>query len=297
MSLQKLLKISKTSEYGNELVNKTHNKMDKLLVDSIVNYVKRKPEIFEHYNFTYKSQKYKLDHILYEIVDIIKYGKSYRSSQKIPKSTLFDHRNKLCAFGILKNTYRELLRIYINKSPTNKLEKRYTDTSFVVNKLGQEKIGYSGKHKRIGTKISLETISDGLPIKIKIDSGNIHDSQIYLSQLTDEYLISKTVIDKYKRYLIADPAYDTKNIKQAIIDDGCIPIIKYNKRGTVDKKIIQKNSFNDEQLAIYSSRLKIEHFNGLLKTCKRCQTRYDRTEKHFLDSIYFSCIERVLKLL
>ena len=58
-----------------------------------------------------------LNKILVPICGWVRYGKSYRSSKFIPKTTFNTSYQNFCKRGIMKNTYIELLNMYFKKGP------------------------------------------------------------------------------------------------------------------------------------------------------------------------------------
>ena len=68
--------------------------------------------------------------------------------------------------NIIKNTYIELLNLYIKKQPNKKLKYLYTDTTCIKNKYGSELVKYNGHKKMNCTKVSFITDSNGIPINV-----------------------------------------------------------------------------------------------------------------------------------
>lgn len=276
------------------VANKKYHEITDLLVKSIINFIKKNPKLYKYYNFTYKTQIYSLKVIIYGIIEIVKYGKCYRSSRTIPKSTLHDAYVRLCDRGIITNTYIQLLNKYIKKGPSNKLRYIYTDTTCIVNKYGSEKASYFPYKKRVVTKIAFECLSDGIPIKVMICNGNSNDSKIFKEQLKEPYLCDRRTLDIYKKYYIADSLYDGKENINALKKDNFIPLIKNNPKNTKNKALLKKKRMTRKQFEIYKRRFNIEVFNGLVKSYRRIQTRYDRKAYIFLNTVLFGCIDRIL---
>ena len=103
-------------------------------------------------------------------------------------------------------------------------------------------------------------------------------------------LIDETLLNKNKKYMLADSGYDTNDIKQILNDLNFTSIIANNKRR---KK--QRIIFNAKYKRIYSKRIKIEHTNELFKTNRRCNCRYDKNINTFEVSIYLSLVDLILK--
>lgn len=94
-----------------------------------------------------------------------------------------------------------------------------------------------------GTKISVITNSEGVPLNIECYKGNKHDSTIFMDQ------IKNIKLDKIKNsYFLADGAYDTKEIKNLLKNELHYKIlIKENKRNNKNKKEIYKNRLSIER--------------------------------------------------
>ena len=152
--------------------------------EAIKCYIKSKPKLIKHYNFNYKSQCHDLDLILDECIEKVKNGNAYRLSKRLPKSTLNFHYQNLHKRNILRGTYEELLKEYFKKGANRKLLYRYKDTTYIVNKNGKENVKYNGYKKRNGTKVSMETDSNGVVIHSTINDGNIHDAKIFINDTT-----------------------------------------------------------------------------------------------------------------
>lgn len=274
--------------------NKKYHEITYILIKSIINFIKRYPELYKYYNFTYVTQKYSLEDILDGVIEIVKYGKPYRSSKTIPKSTLHDAYVRLCDRGIITNTYIELLNKYIKKCPNKKFKYIFTDTTCVVNKYGSEKASYFPYKKRVVTKIAFECLSDGMPIKVMIANGSSNDSKIFKEQLNEPYLCDQSIVDQNKKYYIADSLYDGKENINALKENNFIPLIKNNPKNTKNKALLKKKRMTAKQFKIYKKRFNIEVFNGLVKSYRRIQTRYDRKAYIFLNTVLFGCIDRIL---
>ena len=58
--------------------------------------------------------------------------------------------------------------------------------------------------------------------------------------------------NKYKQYLLADSGYDSKKIHKTLIEKGYIPIIRPNRRRTINKSKLRKLTL--KQKRIYKHR-------------------------------------------
>ncbi|GIU72446.1 MAG: hypothetical protein KatS3mg003_1925 [Candidatus Nitrosocaldaceae archaeon] len=123
------------------------------------------------------------------------------------------------------------------------------------------KIGYSKKYGFYkGYKIHIIVDADTeLPIVMEVTPANIHDSKVF-----------KRLFVRVNGYSIieADSAYDSREIRDYIIDNNAIPLIDYNpRRGKKRKKISIKRytveHCNSRILDLLSSIYRVK---GLFKT-------------------------------
>ena len=269
-------------------------KKDKLSMSSaIIYYVKSKPHIYKHFDYTYQKQEIDLVNALPIIVNVIKYALPWRSIEHYYWNSIYKIYKRLLSFNVLKETYKELLIKYYKKTPAKKLKMRFTDTTSICNKYGSDLVDYNGHKKRNVTKLSLITDSNGIPLSYKIALGSTYDSTIFSEHINLEPLIDSQLDAKHRKYFLADSEYDTKQILERLRQMNYIPIIAYNKRNTKDCK--KMRYFNKVEKNIYKHRLKIEHMNGFIKTHRRVNVRYDRNIDTFEGSINLAFIDAILK--
>lgn len=264
---------------------------DEHIIKAIKNNIFNNAIVVKYFNFSYKSQKHKIEDILKEILISIKYAVPWRELKNIPYSTVYSSYKRLIKLNILKNTYIELLKIYLKKTPNNKLKYQYTDTTCISNKYGSKLVKYNGYKQKKCTKISLITDSFGIPINVNIDEGSKCDSKIFLDHFHNNYLIEKELNNKYKKYMLADGIYSVNNVKELLKDNDYVYIIPPNKKNT---KYIKIKKLNKKEIIIYSKRIKIEHTNNRLKMYRRLNCRYDRNIDTFYNSLWLSLINIII---
>ena len=264
------------------------HKLNKLLINSIKNRIKNS-ECYKYFNFTYHTQKYCLTDILTEIVFIMRTGLPWHFVTKIKYKTVYKSFRRLCNFNIFKNTYIELLNTYIKRKPNKKLSMQYMDSTCITNKYGSECVGRNKycKNKNI-TKISLITDSKGIPINVKINSGNNFDSEILCNQL-NSFLIDKNYLDNYNNYILGDKGYCSNKLRTLLRDNNYNPIIPHNKRNTKD--LSKLKTLSEKEKRILNNRVIIEHtFGKIKKISRRVDTRYDRLLSTYENFLYMSLI-------
>ena len=250
---------------------------DKHIISAIKNNITNNKNISKYFDFTYTSQKHKIESILIEILKIIKYGLPWRFIENMPYTTVYSSYKRLLHFGIFRNTYVDLLRLYLKKQPNKKLKYQYTDTTCISNKFGSQYVEYNGYKKKKCTKISFITDSYGVPINASIHNGKQNDGKILVSHYHD-MLIDKKLNDKNKKYMLADSIYDVNEVKNLLLHEKYEYIISPNRKNTKYKKILNLTA---KQKNIYAKRIKIEHTNSILKNYRRLNCRYDRNINTF----------------
>ena len=148
----------------------------------------------------------------------------------ISKSHIHNIFYKWTSYGVFKNAYDTFLKkykIYINN------EEAYIDTTTILNKYGYiNTTGYnsfeSKKHKC--NKLSIISSANGIPLGIKLGSGNIHDIKLLL-----ETLPKKT----FFKVLYADKSYNSIKLKTMLLITKKKKLIYQYKMNQKDKNTIE----------------------------------------------------------
>jgi hypothetical protein len=265
---------------------------DEHIIKAIKNNIYKNVKVKKYFNFTYKSQKHKIENILKEIIMVIKYAIPWREIKCVPYSTVYSSYKRLLYFNILKNTYIELLKKYFKKCPNKKLKYQYTDTTCVSNKYGSELVKYNGYKKMKCTKISLITDSNGISFNVHVANGTKCDSKVLLEHFYRGMLISKKLNNKNKKFILADGIYYVNNVKTLLFNNNYVYIIPPNKK---NKKYVKIEKLTKKEKKIYSKRIRIEHTNNTLKTFRRLDCRYDRNINTFYGSLWIALIGIIVK--
>lgn len=174
--------------------------------------------------------------------------------------------------NIFKDTWSIILHIY----QTFKLDfdDLFIDASHIKNVLGTESIGSNHYDRyRNGTKLSIITDDEGIPISIKLDKSSVHDIDMLIPTL-DNVDVSTTC------NLIGDKGYISDPIQKELYKNKCINLITQKK-----KNMKTKNTKNE--LAKLKKRVIIEHTFAWIKSYKRIRNRYDKKLQIFESFIYF----------
>lgn len=109
----------------------------------------------------------------------------------------------------------------------------------------------------------------GRPLRIILTGGEVHDSKTALALLED--------VDA--RAVIADKAYDSNEIRNAIAAEDMVAVIPSKRSRKV--RIPHDN-------ALYKARNRIERCFNKLKHFRHVATRFDRRAIYFLAFIHFA---------
>ena len=110
----------------------------------------------------------------------------------------------------------------------------------------------------------------GLPLVFEITEGQRHDIQ------PAKELLSKAA----SRCLLADKAYDSDDLRDALIAQGCLPVIPCNASRA------QRLPYDKE---LYKARSEIECTLNLLKQTRRFATRYEKTLRNYAAVVALGC--------
>jgi transposase len=117
-------------------------------------------------------------------------------------------------------------------------------------------------------------VVDGLgrPLAFALTGGQAHDATV-LPELLNHPVPPLAVC--------ADKAYDSQHVRQAIKDDGAMPVIPYRVNTRHPKPI-------DTQL--YRQRNIVERFFCRCKDMRRLSQRFDKLARNFLAAVYLFAI-------
>lgn len=112
----------------------------------------------------------------------------------------------------------------------------------------------------------------GRPLTFVLTGGEVHDGPILpglLNHPTPPLAIC------------ADKAYDSASNRQAIVDDGAVPVIPYRSNARQPKPYNKK---------IYRQRNQVERFFCRMKDIRRLAQRFDKLARNFLAAIHLFSI-------
>ena len=143
--------------------------------------------------------------------------------------------------------------------------------------------GYSGKHKKTGTKISTLVDFLGTPFNVVFASGNKHDLPLAIPTIVNNCLGKPKTI-------LADKGYDSDKFRAFLIEAGIHPNI--SPRDIKNRKT--QPSYNK---ALGKMRFKVERTNAWIKSFRRLHFRFDYTLISFQAFVYLAMIVICLRKL
>jgi len=122
-------------------------------------------------------------------------------------------------------------------------------------------------------------VVDGLgrPLDFVLTGGEVHDGPI-LPQLLNHPTPPLAIC--------ADKGYDSASNRQAIIDDGAVPVIPY-RSNTLKPKPYDKRLYRERNL--------VERFFCRLKDMRRIAQRFDKLARNFLAAVHLFSIRLWLR--
>ena len=139
--------------------------------------------------------------------------------------------------------------------------------------------GWDGKHKKIGTKISLFTDKTGLPADVDFGKGNTHDGSFVPGHI-------KKTAGRRKRILNLDKIYVSLDLRRTMRQKGT-KINMEMRVGDYIRKRGPKFRFDKEK---YQMRFLVERTNGWLKSFRHIRTRRDYHLAMFKAFVYLALI-------
>ena len=158
--------------------------------------------------------------------------------------------------GKLKLIYKMLA-----KQMTN-LENCSIDTTLIPSFEFQALTGWSGKHKQVGTKISLVADEGGLPADCQFGKGSTND-KVFLPDHV------RAIKNKKKKVMNLDMGYMNLDFRREMQRIGVRVNMKVRDQDFTRKRG-PKFSFDEEK---YKARLLLERTNGWIKNFRRLRLR------------------------
>jgi transposase len=176
------------------------------------------------------------------------------------------------------------------------------DGTLIPSQEFREQTGYSGKHRLVGTKLSLLVDRAGTPLAVSVAPGNYHDGALGFLTLANIFkplpILRDILPDLAKTSeptLLADKGYDSLRFRQFVHDHGFRPIIP--KRRCIPAEQAT-GALYVEDTALERKRYAVERTIGWLKGFRRLRYRVDRTAASFQAFVYLAvlvvCVRRLI---
>jgi transposase len=165
-----------------------------------------------------------------------------------------------------------------------------------------EQTGYSGKHRAVGTKLSLLVDRAGTPLAVSVAPGNYHDGALgflILANISKPPAILHGILPDAaktaKPTLLADKGYDSRRFRQFVREHGFQPLIPTQscipaEQATGDLYAVDT--------ALQRKRSVVERTLGWLKGFRRLRYRVDRMATSFHAFVYLAilvlCVRRLV---
>lgn len=144
--------------------------------------------------------------------------------------------------------------------------------------------GWDGKHRKVGTKISLLTDQTGLPADVEFGKGSKHDLRFIPTH-------RKNTHGRRKKVWNLDKGYTSLELRRALRNSGTV-VNMGMRRGDYTAKRGPKFGFDREK---YQVRFLVERTNAWLKAFKRIRTRVEYKLSNYKAFVYLALIIILLR--
>lgn len=165
-----------------------------------------------------------------------------------------------------------------------------------------EQTGYSGKHRAVGTKLSLLVDRAGTPIAVSVAPGNYHDGPLGVLTLANVFtplpILRDILPDAAKTALptlLADRGYDSLRFRQFVHDQGFRPLIPARRCIPPGQAT---GELYPEDVTLQRKRYVVERTLSWLKGFRRLRYRVDCTAASIHAFVYLAilvlCVRRAV---
>ena len=202
------------------------------------------------YEKKYPNSKYTLNEIIKTIIFKLQTGLSWK---KIPNGTTYFFHFSRIKF-IFGNIYKKMLSKYLCYDTKTKLKYISTDTTFIKNNYGINKVERNKyfKNKKC-SKISTIVDINGIPLSLFLFPGNEND-MILLKPLFKHFKCNKNIILNNTKYFSADKGYDSNNIRGFLKTKNIDTMIPINRRNTKNTIKLEENKLTKSEIKIYKKK-------------------------------------------
>jgi len=147
-------------------------------------------------------------------------------------------------------------------------------------------IGWDGKRKVKGTKVHALATKEGIPLRLMLSGGNLHDSQMFFELVGGLKLKGKRGRPKSRPdELAADKAYDSRKVREYLRMRGI--------KGSIPQRRVRKRRRRGRPYRFVKERYLrgrcgVDRFFGWLKSFRRLVVRYERLADTFMGFVLFA---------
>jgi transposase len=201
--------------------------------------------------------------------------------------------------------YRRVWRTLLNLLVQSKRLDRSLislDGTLIPSQEFAEQTGYCGKHRLVGTKLSLLVDRAGTPLAVSVAPGNYHDGSLGFLTVANMYKpprilhgILPGLAKTTEPTLLADKGYDSLRFRRFVQERGCRPLIPTRVCIPAEQAV---GELYVEDTALQRNRYVVERTLGWFKGFRRLRYRVDRTAASFQAFVYLAilvlCVRRLI---
>lgn len=214
--------------------------------------------------------------ILQGIFYLLKTGCQWNALPKCfgPSSTIHENFQKLVKNNFFLNAWRHALEKYDRYIGLD-LRNQSFDCSHSKSPMGGIDTGFSPVDRRkLGTKKSILTDKNGIPLAIGLSAGNVHDSRTLIPTISNQVYYRTTPF----KTIELDAAFDAASVRNFLEKIGYCYRISANKRRGPTRSS-EKMQF----------RWSVERTHSWINRFRRLIVRWEKSSINFLALLQFAC--------
>lgn len=210
------------------------------------------------------------------ILKVLRSGSRWRDLDRKEYPSGVTHWRRL-RFWQKKNGFEDLW-VYILKLLLKKgklvLKTSSIDGTLIPSFAFKDTTSYSGKHHKVGTKVSLAVEGSGIPLSKVLDIGSAHDAPLAIPTITQ----IPSLILKLLESMLGDKGYDDAKIRVFLKSIGISSDIPQRELPlTFREKImlLSQGKLKPKSQKSNSKRFVVERTNAWTKSFRRLRFRFD----------------------
>jgi putative transposase len=238
------------------------------------------------------------------ILRVLRYGCRWRDLYRPGYASGVTHWRRF-RYWYRRRGYRKVWRTLLNFLAQGKRLDRSLvalDGTLIPSQEFTEQTGYSGKHRSVGTKLSVLVDRAGTPLAVSVAPGNYHDGALGFLALANSYkpppILRGILPDLAKTTeptLLADKGYDSLRFRRFVQERRFRPLIPVRRCIPAEQAT---GELYGQDAALQRKRYVVERTLGWLKGFRRLRYRVDRTAVSFQAFVYLAvlvlCVRRLL---